>query len=164
MQWIKYFDSLLDGRNVLLLLDNVSSHKLKDSEISTLSLNNTRIHYLPKNSTSRLQPLDAGIISAFKQNYISRYYQDLNEISDDEIEDYKINLLQGIKLSAFIWDTVITPDSIKNCWNHTKIESKEVFGPNVKTTNLYMSLDIKYKARIQQGLISKKLTIPFILS
>ena len=46
------------GRKILLLLDNVSSHSpdLKDG------FSNIKVAFLPKNTTSRLQPLDAGII------------------------------------------------------------------------------------------------------
>ena len=45
-------------RKILLLLDNVSSHNpdLKDR------FSNIRVIFLPKNTTSKLQPLDAGII------------------------------------------------------------------------------------------------------
>ncbi len=50
------------GRNVLIFIDNVSSHDpaLKDQH---------QDHFLPKNTTSKLQPLDAGIIQIFKVHY-----------------------------------------------------------------------------------------------
>ena len=49
------------GRNKLLFVDNVSSHDpaLKDR------FSSIKIIFLPKNTTSRLQPLDAGIIKNF---------------------------------------------------------------------------------------------------
>ena len=52
-------------RKILLLLDNVSSHNpdLKDR------FSNIRVIFLPKNTTSKLQPLDAGIIKNFKVHY-----------------------------------------------------------------------------------------------
>lgn len=50
------------GRKILLLLDNVTSHDplLKEK------FSNIRFVFLPQNTISRLQPLDAGIIKNFK--------------------------------------------------------------------------------------------------
>lgn len=52
-------------RNVILFLDNVSSH----SPDLVSKFSNTKVVFLPKNTTSRLQPLDAGIIKNFKSHY-----------------------------------------------------------------------------------------------
>ena len=45
-------------RKVILFLDNVSSH----SQDLVGKFSNIKVVFLPKNTTSRLQPLDAGII------------------------------------------------------------------------------------------------------
>ena len=50
-------------RKVLVLLDNASVHDYK------LKYSNIEFLYLPPNTTSRLQPLDAGIIASFKKQY-----------------------------------------------------------------------------------------------
>ena len=50
-----------ESRNILLLLDNVSSH---DSRLQS-KFSNIKDVFLPKNTTLRLQPLDAGIIKEF---------------------------------------------------------------------------------------------------
>jgi len=49
-------------RHILLLVDNVSTHQLDDSE----QLSNIKLHFLPPNTTAHLQPLDQGIIYSFK--------------------------------------------------------------------------------------------------
>ena len=54
-----------EGINVILFLDNATVHPL--SLIGMYS--NIKIIYLAKNTTLRLQPLDAGIIQSFKTKY-----------------------------------------------------------------------------------------------
>lgn len=53
-------------RKVLLLLDNCSAH---GSAQSLPFLDNVEVLFLPPNTTSRLQPLYAGIIAAIKARY-----------------------------------------------------------------------------------------------
>ena len=54
-----------EDRKVLLFLDNAPSHP----ETLQSKLRNIKLIYLPKRTTSRLQPLDAGIIRSFKPKY-----------------------------------------------------------------------------------------------
>ncbi|OBZ81300.1 hypothetical protein A0J61_10651 [Choanephora cucurbitarum] len=58
----------LTRRKVLVLLNNASVHdnKLRYSSIEFL--------YLPPNTTTHLQPLDAGIIASFKKQYRKLQY------------------------------------------------------------------------------------------
>ena len=71
-EWLQDFDYLVGqkygGQRVLLLLDNCSSHKLDNLVLSCVD-----VYFLPPNTTSKLQPLDAGIIMAFKKHY-RRYH------------------------------------------------------------------------------------------
>lgn len=62
--WQLWLEDLNDemvkqNRKILLFIDNCPSHA--DSELS-----NVNLMFLPANTTSRLQPLDAGIIKCFK--------------------------------------------------------------------------------------------------
>ena len=52
-------------RKVVLFMDDVSSHP---PELSG-KFSHIRVIFLPKNTTSRLQPLDAGIVKNFKAQY-----------------------------------------------------------------------------------------------
>jgi len=70
-EWLQEFDYQVGqkhrGERVLLLLDNCSSHKTEN-----LTLSYVDVYFLPPNTTSKLQPMDAGIIMAFKKYY--RHY------------------------------------------------------------------------------------------
>ena len=55
----------LKKRKVVLIWDNAACHP----EILPASLTNIKLVFLPKNTTSKLQPLDAGIIRNFKHKY-----------------------------------------------------------------------------------------------
>eukprot|EP00171_Calliarthron_tuberculosum_P022968 IDg22968t1 len=54
------------GRKVLLLIDNCFGHGSKD--ILPI-LQNVEVHFLPPNTTSKIQLLDAGIIAALKAKF-----------------------------------------------------------------------------------------------
>src|SRR5215212_7749594 len=58
--WIKQVNQQMRNqhRNILLLVDNVSSHHLEEDEV----LSNIKLHFLPPNTTAHLQPIDQGII------------------------------------------------------------------------------------------------------
>ena len=59
------------SRHILLLMDNASSHRLpveaiEQERLKMIELSNITLLFLPANTTSIVQPLDAGIIHAFK--------------------------------------------------------------------------------------------------
>ncbi len=70
-EWLQEFDYQVgikhNKQRVLLLLDNCTSHKLEN-----LTLENVEVYFLPPNTTSKLQPMDSGIIMSFKKHY--RHY------------------------------------------------------------------------------------------
>ena len=63
-----------EGRHILLMMDNASSHMLfwqaKELEgFKIIRLSHITLLFLPVNPTSVVQPLDAGIIRTFKAKY-----------------------------------------------------------------------------------------------
>jgi len=117
-EWLKRFDCSMknSNRKCLLLLDNAPSHISGD-----LELGNVRVVMLPPNSTSKIQPMDAGIIAAFKKRYRrSQLYRalDLEEAGSDDI--YKVDQLQAMKWAVAAWND-ISSTTISNCWKHCQI-------------------------------------------
>jgi hypothetical protein len=67
-EWLRLFDNQMACRKVVVLMDNFSAHEAAISTMnsSAFPLQNTLVIWLPPNSTSRFQPLDQGIIMAWK--------------------------------------------------------------------------------------------------
>ncbi|CAG8442858.1 1320_t:CDS:2 [Dentiscutata heterogama] len=109
---VKKLDVQINGSNhhILLILDNATSHA-----IGTLSLTNVEILFLPKNTTSKIQPIDTVIITSFKLRYGHLQLQhaiDRNEAGENDI--YKVDQLQGMRWAKIAWNEV-TVEMIKNC-------------------------------------------------
>ena len=119
------------GRHILLLTDNAASHGIpsipteKVHGLNALRLSNVLIVFLPPNTTSHVQPLDAGIIAAFKQHYrlhLMRWY--LTEYETAPPTTNLAKIMPGVK-QAIMWSVQsmdqITDQSISNCWRKTGI-------------------------------------------
>ncbi|KAH9071741.1 hypothetical protein Ae201684P_022188 [Aphanomyces euteiches] len=128
-EWISKFNAMMAtmGRSVLLVLDNASSHKIEEVELT-----HVRVLMLPPNATSALQPMDAGVIAAFKRYFkrkqLRHAIQRVNRVPDDKLKDFKklgskiyaVDQLTAMNWAKSAWDDV-TPETIKNCWLHTGI-------------------------------------------
>ncbi|OAC98487.1 hypothetical protein MUCCIDRAFT_121797, partial [Mucor lusitanicus CBS 277.49] len=106
-------------RNVAILLDNASVHKLKEE------FSNIKLIFLPANTTSKLQPLDAGIIANFKAHFRwHQYYRATNKyvagVDLDLVEEYRMDEVDALFFLADAWRKV-KPETIKNCWDHATI-------------------------------------------
>ena len=105
----------MQDRNVVLFLDNATSHQ----ESIKKNLSNIKLVFLPKNRTSRLQPLDTIIIRVFKlkcRKFLIRYVisrVDGNKRASDIIN--KINILKVIDWVKSAWREG-TSDTIKHCF------------------------------------------------
>ena len=106
---------LLEQRKVVLIPDNATCHP--KSKIDSFS--QIKIIFLPKNTTSRLQPLDAGIIQNFKVKYRKRLAKYLharsNEYSSTAQIIKDVNILMVIRWAQEIWKKV-PGTTIKNCF------------------------------------------------
>ena len=96
-------------------MDNARVHPKQED----LELTNIRIHFMPPNTTSLIQPCDAGIINSFKCHFKNLLRQRIGTFMDDdenaEIFAKKVTILDAIHLVSNAWK-LVTPETIKNCF------------------------------------------------
>ncbi|KIJ48340.1 hypothetical protein M422DRAFT_45354 [Sphaerobolus stellatus SS14] len=103
-------------RKIILLLDNFSGHYVDYIP------KNIQVEFFAPNLTSFVQPCNGGIIRCFKAHYRRAFCMralDLEEAGERDI--YKVNLLEAMLMAKNAWNAV-TQDTIRHCWDHTKIQ------------------------------------------
>ncbi|CAK4287637.1 unnamed protein product, partial [Aphanomyces euteiches] len=94
---------------------------------------------LPPNTTSSLQPQDAGVIRSFKaklsrmktQDTIRKAEKLLQTVGKENISPshakklFEVNILEAMQLAQAAWEEV-TESTISNCWRHTAILDEEL--------------------------------------
>ena len=113
-----------ERRHIILLMDNAKCHNCENIN----NLSNVKVHFLPPNTTSHLQPLDQGIIYSLKaqyrkllcQNRIQAYgfYEEGDPIPPP------IDILDSINLIAKAWGKV-TKKTIIDSWAKAGILSDD---------------------------------------
>ena len=116
-------------QTAFLIMDNVRSHNINPPQ-------DVKIVFLPENVTSKHQPLDQGIISAFKRRYksmlLSHYLTIVSEPGNFERLQALVphqrrgtagmaygrpaQVLDCLKLAKEAWGA-ITPSTIRHCWH-----------------------------------------------
>lgn len=116
--WLNRLDQYVartPGRKILLLSDNCLAH---GSEDDLPPLQNFRVIFLPPNTTSRIQPLDAGIIAWVRRRYRRRLLFGVFE----NIESGKKSIYNGDILTAIRWAyeewSACPSEVIQNCFRH----------------------------------------------
>lgn len=133
---------------VLLILDNAPGHpKIIENENP-----NVKIKFLPPNTTPLLQPMDQGVIAAFKKHYLRETFQQaIKAIDEDETltlkkfwKDY--NICKAIKNIDKAWNET-TSKTIRNSW---KKLCPHMFdeGENVQTADKEIQEDTSAVAEI----------------
>ena len=127
----------------LLFLDNAPSYP----ETLQGNLKNIKLVFLPKNTTSQLQPCDAGIIRNFKVKYRKQLLKHLISRIDDE--KAASEFIQGVDLlQCMRWVNQafeqITKDTIKHCFEKCRFSEVSFLaeGPDDEFENLLKSLTI----------------------
>lgn len=112
--FLRDFDDSIgkEKRKVILFIDNCSAHS---PDVSFLK--NVKVIFYPPNCTSRVQPLDLGIIHSFKSHYRKNLVRkSLAAMDQGDYSSFKIDVLQAIYFIVSAWERV-TSLVIKNCFN-----------------------------------------------
>ena len=101
------------NRRILLIVDNCSVH------IQDVQMNNIILVFLPPNTTSKLQPCDAGIIQAVKMNYRKKLLWHIlikmDECSTASEIATTVTILDAIIWIKTVWDT-LQASTIQKCF------------------------------------------------
>ena len=121
VEWLKAFYILIGSiRSVLLLMDNFKPH-INGVELQPPP-SNTRIQWLPANSTSLYQPLDQGIVNATK-SYYKRYWLRYMIEQYEQLNDpnRSVTILHAIKWAHISWHFDLTNSTIYRCFRRAKL-------------------------------------------
>lgn len=114
-EWLFSIDARMGvaNRKILLFLDQCTAHKLPEPK----RLRNVKVQFFPANCTSKLQPLDQGVICQVKRLYRHQLVLYLlREMScKKDVKTAKWNILQAMHRICQAWNTV-TPTNIAKCF------------------------------------------------
>ena len=156
-EFLRWFDHKMQGRKVLLLIDNFSGHELATLLVGGIhGLQNTRVVWLPANTTSHWQPMDQGIIAAFKLYYRQQWVSFILQEYEAERNPLKsVTLLHAIQWSVFVWNYRVIPGVIQRCfWKSTCVS---------KPLDLANPLDTNDQQQVREQLQAQIALIPDIL-
>ena len=114
LDFLERFDRKLtrEKKKAILLIDNCPSHP----NPLPIQLKQLKVKFLPKNTTSKLQPCDMGIIETFKRYYRKMVVRQLlHHIDAKKDMDWKPNLLEAIHFTSSAWNQV-TAETISKCF------------------------------------------------
>ena len=97
----------------LLIVDGPACHS-----IDALTTSFITVRHLPPNTTSKLQPLDAGITAAFERRYRIRQSDYALESMEENRSPYAVDQYKAMCWVKAAWDEVSCV-AIHNCWRHT---------------------------------------------
>ena len=113
---------------ILLIMDNASAHILPYEELS----DNIKVIFMPPNTTSIMQPMDQGVISCFKANYLKETFTQLIEATDasDEMTVMQFwkefDILKCVKIIGNVWKS-LSSRLLNSCWKKMYPEAVHSF-------------------------------------
>ena len=115
-----------------MFLDNCSSHP-------HIQLSNVKLAFYPKNTTSRLQAMDQGVIATLKKKYAKRVLNAarIKAKSTQNVQE----IVKGIKIfdailhAKIAWES-ITPETIIKCFQHSGIQESYETPPTTPVENI----------------------------
>ena len=151
--WIRGFDAYISRtphRQVALLIENCSAHGTLEN---LPSLQPVSVFFLPPNTTSKMQPMDAGVIASVKLRYRTFKMEpavDLIDETEQAKDVYKVDVLTAMRALTRIWEE-FPCDIISRCWAHTKL--RPVSDKSIASSSNSASLEAECTA-LQEQILS----------
>ncbi|WBW72409.1 ARS-binding protein [Schizosaccharomyces osmophilus] len=143
-EWLRWFDARMEGRKVLLLLDNFIAHgrAIENIRLSGNDLKNTVIIMLPNSSVNLQNPFEMGIIYNLKSLYRISWLNFLLDHKGSELNPYnKMNLFIAIQWINEAWNSNLSPSLIENCFLNSGIFASKRAKESEKNIPELLSLD-----------------------
>ena len=105
------------NRTVALVRDNCPAHP------KVIRLTNVKLFFLPSYTTAKTQPMDVGFICYLKTRYRKNLAK-MRLLAFEEIKNFKIDVLDGMRLLSNIWNSV-SEAKIKNCFKNVNFTQPE---------------------------------------
>ena len=155
MEFLNYLNNKMkrQNRNIILLLDNCPSHP-------DIKLSNIKLVFLPKNTTSELQPLDMGVIAWLKSYYKRLLMTQLRAMKDskDFVNWSKVTIYAAVVNTKDSWKEMPAQTIVK-CFKKCGIHS-HIFENNSNQTDetpvIRESDEFDRSCRDHSGLWQKK--------
>ena len=114
--WLKELDRkmIAEGRKITVIVDNCPAHPHAEG------LQTVELIFLPPNTTSKLQPMDQGVIRSLKAKYRSAVVKLYITRIESGKELPKISILDAMKFLVQSWNRV-SKDTIQNCFRRAGI-------------------------------------------
>jgi len=145
---------VIQQKRQVIFVDNCPAHP----HCLDQTLSNVKIVFLPKNSTSVLQPMDQGIIRSFKCKYRTQLISHIiNEVKDKKADDMKVDVLMVMNWCRCAWDGV-TQETIKNCYRKAyfvKTTSQDDDDDISMETDFFMETGIENDVQDLSGLLTR---------
>ncbi|KAJ9272841.1 hypothetical protein DTO212C5_1102 [Paecilomyces variotii] len=144
----------MEGRQVVLLMDNFSTHEAAVASIrqSDDPLKNTLVVWLPANSTSKYQPLNQGIIRTWKAYWKRCWVAYLLHKYDSKHDPMAtMNILKALRWGIRAWEDDVKDLTIQNCFQKAlDLRALETNPSEANITETELLADIQVKlARVQ---------------
>ena len=110
------------NRKILLFVDNFSGHSCNQENFDYV-----RVQFFPPNLTSIIQPLDQGIINAFKMKYRKQIILDKLECLNTSTQMKNIEIIDGINFTVQAWSE-ISSSIIRNCFKKAGFKMEKFLG------------------------------------
>ena len=156
VEFLNYLNNKMkrQNRNIILLLDNCPSHP-------DIKLSNIKLVFLPKNTTSELQPLDTGVIAWLKSYYKRLLMTQLRAMKDskDIVNWSKVTIYAAVANTKDSWKEM-PAETIVKCFKKCGIHS-HIFENNNQTDEtpvIRESDEFDRSCRDHSGLWQKKST------